>query len=89
MPAGIGLAWVSTYHLIVSISKPVLHVEMIRLNSSYSMGVFNLFHPDIKTTKSYKISEIKFFFVKNERKWVKTVILSRLRFFILLYLSQI
>ena len=42
MPAGIGLPWVSTYHLIIPISKPVLQVGMNKLNSSYRLGVKGL-----------------------------------------------
>ena len=41
-----------TYHLTIPIPKPVLHIEVNRLNSSYCMGVLNLFQPEIKGKKA-------------------------------------
>ena len=57
MPTGIGLAWVSIYHIIITISKPGLHLKMNRLNLSYRMSVFNLFQSEIKAKKPIEITE--------------------------------
>ena len=69
MPAGIGLSWVSTYHLPMHISKPLLHVQMNRLNLSYRMGVLNFLQSEIKANKGTKINESReiTFFGKNGR----------------------